>query len=74
MVHAAGITINTYMMPLEDKLTLETSILRLKIFLEDEFFKMAQNSTQPVIILSDRGTMDSCAYLAQEEFATILNN
>ena len=33
LVHNAGININTYMMPLEDKLTLEASILKLKIIL-----------------------------------------
>lgn len=35
---------------------------------------MAQSSTQPVLILNDRGTMDSCAYVTEDEFATILDN
>lgn len=76
MVHKAGININTSQMSLEDKITLESSMLRLKILLEDEFYKMAmsQSRTEPVIILSDRGTMDSCAYVTQDEFATILDN
>lgn len=53
-------------MGLEEKLNLEASILRMKIIIEDEFYKLASNNDQPTIILSDRGTMDSCAYVSRE--------
>lgn len=74
LVHTSGISINTHLMELQQRLTIESSILRLKIILEDEFFKMAQSNTQPVLILTDRGTMDSCAYVTEDEFATILDS
>jgi hypothetical protein len=40
--------------------------MRLKMIIEDEFYKLTANSNQPTIILSDRGTMDSCAYMTKE--------
>ena len=45
----------------------------MKIAVEDEFTKMATKNPQPTIVFSDRGTMDSCAYMTSEEFNTVFN-
>lgn len=73
MVSKAGININTSQMSLEEKIMQEAFILRMKIFMEDEFYKLASKNDQPTIILCDRGTMDSCAYVTKDEFNTIMD-
>lgn len=73
MVSKAGININTSQMELQEKIMQEAFILRMKIMMEDQFYKLALSNDQPTIILSDRGTMDSCAYVTKEEFNIILD-
>lgn len=74
MACKAGVNLNTSQMELKQKLAVESFMLRMKVILEDEFYKLAlAHIKQPTIILTDRGTMDSCAYVSKEEFNTILD-
>ena len=49
----------------------ERAILTTQLALEDQFAKLAEVCTKPVLIVCDRGTMDISAYMKPEEWDTI---
>ena len=49
----------------------ERAILTTQLALEDQFQKLAEVCTKPVLIVCDRGTMDISAYMKPEEWETI---
>jgi hypothetical protein len=48
-------------------------LIKLQIYFEDYFTKLAAMSGMPSIILCDRGVMDPYAYVTTEEFQTLLD-
>ncbi len=51
----------------------EKATLEIQMALEDKFMKMAQQCTQPTIVVCDRGTMDISAYMTPEMWEDITN-
>ena len=49
----------------------EKATLEVQLALEDKFTRMAQECTEPCIIVCDRGTMDISAYMTPELWAEI---
>ena len=49
----------------------ERAILETQLALEDQFTKLAEVCTKPVLIVCDRGTMDISAYIKPEEWEEI---
>jgi len=49
----------------------ERAILETQLALEDQFMRLAEVCTQPVIIVCDRGTLDISAYIKPEEWQEI---
>ncbi len=49
----------------------ERAILTTQLALENQFAKLAEVCTKPVLIVCDRGTMDISAYMKPEEWDTI---
>ena len=49
----------------------ERAILETQLALEDQFTRLAEVCTKPVLIVCDRGTMDISAYIKPEEWAEI---
>ena len=49
----------------------ERAILETQLALEDQFMRLAEVCTQPVLIVCDRGTMDISAYIKPEEWEEI---
>ena len=49
----------------------ERAILETQLALEDQFMRLAEVCTQPVLIVCDRGTLDISAYIKPEEWQEI---
>ena len=49
----------------------EKATLEIQLALEDKFLRMAQECTEPCIIVCDRGALDISAYMAPEMWAEI---
>lgn len=49
----------------------EKATLEVQLALEDKFYRMAQECTEPCIIVCDRGTMDISAYMAPDMWQTL---
>ena len=49
----------------------EQAILETQLALEDQFLRLAEVCTQPVLIVCDRGTLDISAYIKPEEWQEI---
>ena len=49
----------------------ERAILETQLALEDQFVRLAEVCTKPVLIVCDRGTMDISAYITHEEWDEI---
>lgn len=49
----------------------EKATLEIQLALEDKFLRMAQECTEPCIIVCDRGAMDISAYMAPDMWAQI---
>ena len=49
----------------------EKATLEIQLALEDKFHRMAQECTEPCLIVCDRGAMDISAYMAPEMWADI---
>lgn len=49
----------------------ERAILETQLALEDQFMRLAEVCTRPVLIVCDRGTMDISAYIKPEEWEEI---
>ena len=49
----------------------EKATLEIQLALEDKFLRMAQECTEPCIIVCDRGAMDISAYMEPETWASI---
>jgi CYTH domain-containing protein len=49
----------------------ERAILETQLALEDQFMRLAEVCTKPVLVVCDRGTMDISAYITPEEWSEI---
>ena len=49
----------------------ERAILETQLALEDQFMRLAEVCTRPVLVVCDRGTMDISAYIKPEEWKEI---
>lgn len=57
----------------DQRIHFQSLLIKLQIYIEDYFTKLAAMSKMPAIILCDRGTMDPYAYVTQDEFQAILD-
>jgi len=57
----------------EKRLSFEASLVKTKMALEDIFYEIAKAHSQPCVILCDRGTMDTAAYLDKEDWEILLD-
>jgi len=56
-----------------ERLVFEGSLIKTKIALEDIFLSIAKSSNQKCVILCDRGTMDTSAYIDKERWEILLD-
>lgn len=68
-----GIGMVPPMLPEHEHITFEGTLLRTKIALEDTFTALARASKRRSVVLCDRGTMDTRAYLDKETFDLVLS-
>lgn len=52
---------------------IEKAVLKYQIMMEDTFLELARNAPQPVLIVSDRGTMDISAYMEPTVWQALLD-
>eukprot|EP01117_Protostelium_nocturnum_P003664 TRINITY_DN1494_c0_g1_i2.p1 TRINITY_DN1494_c0_g1~~TRINITY_DN1494_c0_g1_i2.p1 ORF type:complete len:459 (-),score=95.58 TRINITY_DN1494_c0_g1_i2:442-1818(-) len=57
----------------DQALAFEGNLMKTKMALEDAFFSIAQASGEPSVIICDRGTMDTAAYLPRESWEVLLD-
>ena len=58
-------------MPRHELVQWQASLIRLQIEMEDEFHEVAAKQGKKALIVTDRGTMDSKAYLTEDEWQQI---
>lgn len=68
-----GVGIVPPMLPEHEQLTFEGTLLRTKIALEDTFTALARASKKRSVVLCDRGTMDTRAYMDKETFDLVMS-
>lgn len=68
-----GVGLVPPMLPERERITFEGTLLRTKIALEDTFTALAVASQRKSVVLCDRGTMDTRAYMDQETFDLVLS-
>jgi hypothetical protein len=66
MILMGGLTV-------DQRIHFQSLLIKLQIYIEDYFTKLAAMSKMPAIILCDRGTMDPYAYVSPDEFQAILD-
>eukprot|EP01122_Echinamoeba_exundans_P015104 TRINITY_DN7035_c0_g1_i1.p1 TRINITY_DN7035_c0_g1~~TRINITY_DN7035_c0_g1_i1.p1 ORF type:complete len:509 (+),score=110.40 TRINITY_DN7035_c0_g1_i1:37-1563(+) len=71
LITAIGV-IPPLMNPIE-RSTFEGVVVKTKIALEDSFYSLAKSSGRPSVIICDRGTMDTAAYMSEEDWAAMLD-
>jgi len=54
-------------------LAFEGNLMKTKMALEDAFYGIAEASGEPSVIICDRGTMDTAAYLPQSSWEVLLD-
>lgn len=52
---------------------IEKAVLKYQLMMEDTFLELARNAPQPVLIVSDRGTMDISAYMEPTVWQALLD-
>jgi hypothetical protein len=57
----------------DQRIHFQSLLIKLQIYIEDYFTKLALMSKMPALILCDRGTMDPYAYVTPDEFQAILD-
>jgi thymidylate kinase len=57
----------------QERATFEACILKTKIALEDVFYEIAKSSSHPSVVICDRGTMDSRAYMDADNWDVLLD-
>jgi len=57
----------------QEKATFEACIIKTKISLEDVFYEIAKSSSHPSVVICDRGTMDSRAYMDADDWDILLD-
>jgi len=57
----------------DQSLCFEGALMKTKMALEDAFFAIAQATGEPSIILCDRGTMDTSAYVPQRAWEVLMD-
>ena len=59
----------------EQGLTFQKALMKLQMILEDTFVEIGQMvNDQPVVILIDRGLLDGCAYVDEEDWQALLDD
>lgn len=58
---------------IEDTISIQSQLINLQLTLEDSFYAAAKQSSKPSIIICDRGTMDSSAFLEPHVWQAILD-
>jgi hypothetical protein len=66
MILMGGLTV-------DQRIYFQSLLIKLQIYIEDYFTKLALMSKMPAVILCDRGTMDPYAYVTPDEFQAILD-
>lgn len=66
MILMGGLTV-------DQRIHFQSLLIKLQIYIEDYFTKLAAMSNMPALILCDRGTMDPYAYVTPMEFQAILD-
>eukprot|EP01120_Amphizonella_sp_Union-15-10_P004840 TRINITY_DN155_c0_g3_i2.p2 TRINITY_DN155_c0_g3~~TRINITY_DN155_c0_g3_i2.p2 ORF type:complete len:507 (-),score=104.28 TRINITY_DN155_c0_g3_i2:707-2227(-) len=56
-----------------ERISFEGNLIRIKFALEDTFYEIAKASGEPSVIICDRGTMDTSAYLSKELWDIVLD-
>eukprot|EP01125_Pyxidicula_operculata_P022511 TRINITY_DN923_c0_g1_i2.p1 TRINITY_DN923_c0_g1~~TRINITY_DN923_c0_g1_i2.p1 ORF type:complete len:418 (+),score=81.22 TRINITY_DN923_c0_g1_i2:496-1749(+) len=56
-----------------ERTVFEGSIVKTKIALEDIFYQIAKAGSYPSVIICDRGTMDTKAYMAEKDWEVLLD-
>ncbi|PRP73167.1 hypothetical protein PROFUN_03481 [Planoprotostelium fungivorum] len=57
----------------DQSMAFEGNLMRTKIALEDAFYAIAKATNEPCVILCDRGTMDTAAYVPKESWEVLLD-
>jgi len=65
--------LSPWLMPEAERISFEGNLVRTKIALEDAFFAVAKASKVPSIIICDRGTMDTSAYLDRDTWEVVMD-
>lgn len=68
-----GSGINPGTLSEKERQVFETTMIKTKIALEDHFYNIAKAGDQPCVIICDRGTMDTAAYMSEESFHVMLD-
>jgi len=68
-----GTGLNPAKMDEQERTTFEGSMVKTKIALEDIFYQIAKASNHPSVIICDRGTMDTRAYMDDENWEVMLD-
>jgi hypothetical protein len=71
LITAIGV-IPPLMNPIE-RSTFEGVVVKTKIALEDSFYSLAKSSGRPSVIICDRGTMDTAAYMSESDWDAMLD-
>jgi predicted ATPase/CYTH domain-containing protein len=65
--------LSPWLMPEAERISFEGNLVKTKIALEDAFFAVAKASKVPSIIICDRGTMDTSAYLDRDTWEVVMD-
>jgi len=69
-----GTGLNPGLMEEHERQVFEGTIIKTKMALEDLYYNLAAASSQPCVIICDRGTMDTAAYMNDEDFDILLDD
>lgn len=69
----ANVSINFLTQDKQYFYNIEKAVLKYQIMMEDTFLELARNAPQPVLIISDRGTMDISAYMEPTVWQALLD-
>eukprot|EP01114_Cavostelium_apophysatum_P022054 TRINITY_DN7854_c0_g1_i1.p2 TRINITY_DN7854_c0_g1~~TRINITY_DN7854_c0_g1_i1.p2 ORF type:complete len:499 (-),score=97.37 TRINITY_DN7854_c0_g1_i1:1555-3051(-) len=73
VITGGGIWKDMSSMSSDQQLAFEGSLMKTKMALEDAFYSLAEATNEPSVIICDRGTMDTAAYLPQASWEVLLH-
>eukprot|EP01120_Amphizonella_sp_Union-15-10_P015660 TRINITY_DN8094_c0_g1_i4.p1 TRINITY_DN8094_c0_g1~~TRINITY_DN8094_c0_g1_i4.p1 ORF type:complete len:462 (-),score=87.80 TRINITY_DN8094_c0_g1_i4:63-1448(-) len=59
---------------LERYLIFQTNLIKMQMALEDRFYSVAKSTSEPSVLIMDRGVMDAKAYVSDEGWEMLLND